>query len=152
MFDLMSDVPRILSAIEQGDPSAAEQLLPLVYDRITLAHRELSRDNLGRAREHLEKCPPEQRQWEWRYLKRHCRFEPLVLRHKAEVNSLAFSPAVKWIAVAVMGSSLPGVEAAPKLTAFSHSSGLPRGQPNDASHFLISTYFSDPGHRGLTTW
>ncbi len=28
----MTDVTRILSAIEQGDPSAAEQLLPLVYD------------------------------------------------------------------------------------------------------------------------
>jgi hypothetical protein len=27
----MSDVPRVLSAIEQGDPHAAEQLLPLVY-------------------------------------------------------------------------------------------------------------------------
>jgi hypothetical protein len=27
----MSDVTHILSAIEQGDPSAAEQLLPLVY-------------------------------------------------------------------------------------------------------------------------
>src|SRR5262245_5473925 len=30
----MSDVTRILSAIEQGDPSAAEQLLPLVYDEL----------------------------------------------------------------------------------------------------------------------
>jgi hypothetical protein len=28
----MSDVTRILSAIEQGDPRAAEQLLPLVYE------------------------------------------------------------------------------------------------------------------------
>jgi hypothetical protein len=28
----MSDVTRILSAIEQGDQRAAEQLLPLVYD------------------------------------------------------------------------------------------------------------------------
>src|SRR5262249_25431279 len=28
----MSEVTRILSAIEQGPPSAAEQLLPLVYD------------------------------------------------------------------------------------------------------------------------
>ncbi len=27
----MPDVTRMLSAIEQGDPSAAEQLLPLVY-------------------------------------------------------------------------------------------------------------------------
>ena len=31
---LMTEVTRILSAIEQGDPSAAEQLLPLVYDEL----------------------------------------------------------------------------------------------------------------------
>ncbi len=30
----MSDVTRILSQIESGDPSAAEQLLPLVYDEL----------------------------------------------------------------------------------------------------------------------
>ncbi len=28
----MSDITQILSALEQGDPRAAEQLLPLVYD------------------------------------------------------------------------------------------------------------------------
>ena len=28
----MTEVTRILSAIEHGDPAAAEQLLPLVYD------------------------------------------------------------------------------------------------------------------------
>src|SRR3954454_3064052 len=41
MLDVMSDVTRILSAIEQGDPSAAGQLLPLVYDELRLlaAHR-----------------------------------------------------------------------------------------------------------------
>src|ERR1700751_1876149 len=30
----MSDVTRILSQIEQGDPQAAEKLLPLVYDEL----------------------------------------------------------------------------------------------------------------------
>lgn len=30
----MADVTRILSQIEQGDPSAADQLLPLVYDEL----------------------------------------------------------------------------------------------------------------------
>jgi RNA polymerase sigma factor (TIGR02999 family) len=30
----MTDVTRILSAIEQGDPAAAQQLLPLVYDEL----------------------------------------------------------------------------------------------------------------------
>ena len=34
MLSLMSDVTRILSAIEGGDPSAAGQLLPLVYDEL----------------------------------------------------------------------------------------------------------------------
>ena len=37
----MSEVTQILHAIEQGDPSAAEQLLPLVYDELRklAAHR-----------------------------------------------------------------------------------------------------------------
>jgi len=30
----MSDVTRILTQIESGDPAAAEQLLPLVYDEL----------------------------------------------------------------------------------------------------------------------
>ena len=42
----MSDVTRILSAIEQGDAKAAEQLLPLVYDELRrLAARKLSRES-----------------------------------------------------------------------------------------------------------
>jgi len=34
ILDRMSEVTHILSAIEQGDPHAAEQLLPLVYDEL----------------------------------------------------------------------------------------------------------------------
>jgi RNA polymerase sigma factor (TIGR02999 family) len=34
MLTGMSDVTRILSQIEQGDPQAAEKLLPLVYDEL----------------------------------------------------------------------------------------------------------------------
>jgi hypothetical protein len=41
----MSHVTRILSAIEQGDGQAAEQLLPLVYDELRkLAASSLSND------------------------------------------------------------------------------------------------------------
>jgi len=44
----MSDVTRILSAIEQGDPSAAEQLLPLVYDELRkLATQRLAQEKPG---------------------------------------------------------------------------------------------------------
>jgi WD40 repeat protein/serine/threonine protein kinase len=62
------------------------------FHRITLAHRELSADNLGRALQYLRECPEDLRGWEWHYLMRLCRVEPLVIRDKAEVNSLAFSP------------------------------------------------------------
>ena len=44
----MSDVTRILSAIEQGDPRAAAQLLPLVYDELRrLAAAQLAREKPG---------------------------------------------------------------------------------------------------------
>src|SRR5262245_4366772 len=44
----MSDVTRILSAIEQGDPQAAAQLLPLVYDELRrLAAAKLAQEKPG---------------------------------------------------------------------------------------------------------
>lgn len=44
----MSDVTRILSQIESGDPSAAEQLLPLVYDELRkLASAKLTNEKPG---------------------------------------------------------------------------------------------------------
>ena len=44
----MSEVTRILSAIEDGDPSAAEQLLPLVYEELRkLAAAKMAQENPG---------------------------------------------------------------------------------------------------------
>ena len=44
----MNDVTRILSAIEHGDPQAAEQLLPLVYDELRkLAAQRLAQEKPG---------------------------------------------------------------------------------------------------------
>src|SRR6516162_3257497 len=44
----MTDVTRILSALEQGDPRAASQLLPLVYDELRqLADQKLAHEKPG---------------------------------------------------------------------------------------------------------
>ena len=44
----MNDVTRILNAIEQGDPRATEELLPLVYDELRhLAARKMSQELPG---------------------------------------------------------------------------------------------------------
>ena len=45
MMFVMSDVTRILHQIETGDPSAADQLLPLVYDELRkLAAQRISNE------------------------------------------------------------------------------------------------------------
>src|SRR5262245_47574392 len=44
----MSDVTRLLCAIESGEPCAAEQLLPLVYTELRqLAARQMTREKPG---------------------------------------------------------------------------------------------------------
>ncbi len=44
----MAEITQILNAIEQGDPQAAEQLLPLVYDELRkLAAQKLAHERPG---------------------------------------------------------------------------------------------------------
>jgi RNA polymerase sigma factor (TIGR02999 family) len=48
----MNDVTRIIAAIEQGDPRAADQLLPLVYDELRrLAAQRLAHEKPGQTLE-----------------------------------------------------------------------------------------------------
>ncbi len=48
ILDRMNAVTRILNAIEQGEPHAANQLLPLVYDELRrLAAQKLAREASG---------------------------------------------------------------------------------------------------------
>src|SRR3954452_12803634 len=51
-LSIMNEVTRILSAIDQGDPEAAEQLLPLVYDELRrLAAQKLGQEKPGQTLE-----------------------------------------------------------------------------------------------------
>jgi RNA polymerase sigma factor (TIGR02999 family) len=48
MLSCMSEVTRILTAIEAGEPAAAEQLLPLIYDELRkLAAQRLAQEKPG---------------------------------------------------------------------------------------------------------
>jgi RNA polymerase sigma factor (TIGR02999 family) len=49
---MMNDVPHILAEIERGDPHAAEQLLPLVYDELRkLAAHKIAQEKPGQTLE-----------------------------------------------------------------------------------------------------
>jgi WD40 repeat protein/serine/threonine protein kinase len=63
------------------------------FHRITLADRYLALDV-------LEQCPKDLRGWEWYYLMRLCRFDPLVIPDRTTVNGVAFSPDGERIASA----------------------------------------------------
>jgi hypothetical protein len=55
----MTDVTRILSAIEQGDPHAAEQLLPLVYEELRkLAAAKMAQEAPGQTARHWSMARP----------------------------------------------------------------------------------------------
>ena len=78
---------------ERPDDGAVERERREAYfQRITVAHRELSIDNLAAALRALAECPEDLRGWEWHYLMRLCKVEPLVIRDTTEVNGVAFSP------------------------------------------------------------
>ena len=68
--------------------------------RIALADREWSANNLSRMEALLEQCPSDLRGWEWHYLKR-LRYGTLrPLRHESAVLSVAFSPDGQYLATA----------------------------------------------------
>jgi WD40 repeat protein/serine/threonine protein kinase len=68
------------------------------YQRIALADREWTANNLSGVEKLLAACPAELCGWEWHYLKRR-RLEGLPpLHHRATVFSAAFSPDDQWIA------------------------------------------------------
>src|SRR5205823_11430419 len=62
------------------------------YQRIALAEREWSANNLSQVQELLDACPAELRGWEWHYLKRLRLGSLAPLRHASAVQFAAFSP------------------------------------------------------------
>jgi serine/threonine protein kinase len=71
------------------------------FHRISLAHRDLSENNLGGALQLLGDCPKDLRDWEWHYLQRLCRgVDPVTLHGRGKIGGLAFSPDSQRLAAA----------------------------------------------------
>jgi WD40 repeat protein/serine/threonine protein kinase len=83
-------------AVTQQARAEAEQKkaeTALYANRIALADRYRLTNQVARADELLDLCPPALRLWEWPYLKRLCHADLLTLRgHAGAVNCVAFSP------------------------------------------------------------
>src|SRR4029434_8362997 len=91
---------RVWRSNEELKESVGRERREAYFQRITVAHRELSIDNLAAALPALDECPHDLRGWEWHYLTRLCKVDPLILRDGTEVNCVAFSPDGERIASA----------------------------------------------------
>jgi WD40 repeat protein len=81
----------ILGALRSETAALERERREVYFRRIELAYGALSVNNLGDALNFLKDCPEDLRGWEWRYLMRLCRVEPLVIRDRAGLHSVAFS-------------------------------------------------------------
>jgi RNA polymerase sigma factor (TIGR02999 family) len=111
----MTDVTHLLSAIEQGDPHAAEQLLPLVYEELRrLAAQRLSGEQPGQT------------------------LQPTALVHEAYLRLVAVDPDRPWdgrghfFAAAAEAMRRILVEKARRRRRRRHGGGMQR-QPLDGS-------------------
>jgi WD40 repeat protein len=82
----------LLASVAREQRAADGQRLEAYFQRITVAHRELSTDNPAAALRALKECPEDLRGWEWRYLARLCKVDPLAIQDDTEVSGVAFSP------------------------------------------------------------
>jgi WD40 repeat protein/serine/threonine protein kinase len=79
-------------SIERERIAADRERREAYFQRITVAQRELSIDNLAAALRALHDCPEDLREWEWYYLMRLCNVEPLIIPDTTEVKGVSFSP------------------------------------------------------------
>jgi RNA polymerase sigma factor (TIGR02999 family) len=118
----MSDVTRILSAIGQGDPRAAEQLLPLVYDELRmLATARMAQESPGQT------------------------LDPTALVHEAYLRLIAPADGYRWenrghfFAAAAEAMRRILIDSARRKNLPKHGGGRRRIELNEAHRILESS-------------
>jgi WD40 repeat protein/serine/threonine protein kinase len=85
----------VLVAREKEQTAREREILrrQLYVNRVNLAQREWSAGHPAQAERLLDACPPDLRNWEWRYCKQLCHPDLRTLRgHSQSVQTVAFSP------------------------------------------------------------
>ncbi len=89
---------QIKDALRHKTEALEREQQSLYFQRIATSAQQLEANNLGRAEELLDDCPPPLRGWEWHYLKRRRYEEPRDLPHAVAVLRVAYSPDGRYLA------------------------------------------------------
>jgi WD40 repeat protein len=96
-----------LKALDERTTALDRERRASYFQRIALAERENSAGQVGRAAQLLEDCPEELRGWEWNYLRRLGRSQPLVLRgHNDQVWDAVISRDSRLVASAAFDKTV----------------------------------------------
>ena len=135
---------------EQTAARRAEQLEQQSYiNWVNLAYLE-SRNDVARAREYLDNCPPEQRGWEWHYVQGQVQVAlNSMVERRQSVNCLDFSSDGKWIAIGT-GNFLNRRGPPGDLVVRDVWTGEPRFAPRELENGLSAVAFSPDGTRIAT--
>jgi WD40 repeat protein/serine/threonine protein kinase len=87
----------------EAEMALDREQLSSYWQRIGLAEREWSANNVVRVQELLEICPEHLRGWEWHYLRRLCSRALKPLRHEHALFCVALSPDGKRLVTADLG-------------------------------------------------
>jgi WD40 repeat protein/serine/threonine protein kinase len=86
------------TALERERTALERERQNSYFERIGFAEREGAANNMTRADQLLDACPPELRGWEWHYLQRLGRRPLAPLRQKSAALCVAFSPDGQFLA------------------------------------------------------
>jgi eukaryotic-like serine/threonine-protein kinase len=151
---LAREKERVLQALTalRAEQAKTQQLLvareqALYVNHIALAEREWNANHVPRAEQILDQCPPELRQWEWRYLKQLCR--PALAPPTQNPNAVQFAPDGQRLAApagdaVVIWDARTGTE----LTRLrGHRLKAPGGKPEGDTRYIGAVAFSPDGRR-----
>ena len=97
---LKESTDRAVEAERVAERRAGELLQQSYINWVNLAYLECRNDNVTRANEYLQNCPPEQRGWEWQFVESQCQVALQSIKESGHsVNCLQFSPDGQWIAI-----------------------------------------------------